>query len=103
MDRLLPHELLGNSRAVLLEVMQDFCQDIQIYGQHQWSDTHCLDERTIRSFMAEIDDPLLRRDLLRLCAAVIEADRQVSESESLLLGAAVESWGMQREVLVRSG
>ena len=98
-----PHESLGISREMFLDVMQDFCQDIQTCGQHQWSDTNCLDAQTIRSFMAEIDDPHLRRKLLKLCAAVIEADRQVSEGESLLLAAAVASWGMQREMLVRSG
>lgn len=103
MDNLPPHESLGISREVLLDVMQDFCQDIQTCGQHRWSDTNCLDAQTIRSFMAEIDDPYLRRKLLKLCAAVIEADRHVSEGESLLLGAAVASWGMQPEMLVRSG
>lgn len=103
MDNLPPHASLGISREVLRDVMQDYCQDIQTCGQHQWGDANCLDEHTIRSFMAEIDDPHLRRSLLKLCSAVIEADRQVSEGESLLLGAAVASWGMQREMLVHSG
>jgi len=103
MDNLPPHESQGISREVLLDVMQDFCQDIQACGQHQWSDTNCLEEHTIRSFMAEVDDPHLRRKLLELCASVIEADRHVSEGESLLLGAAVASWGMQPEMLDRSG
>jgi len=102
-DQLPPYESLGITRDGLLDVMRDFCQDIQTCGQHQWSDASCLDERTIQSFMAEIDDPHLRGKLLKLCASVVEADRYVSEGESLLLGAAVESWEMQREMLARSG
>ena len=98
-----PHESLSISREVFLDVMQDFCQDIQACGQHQWNDASCLDERTIQCFMAEIDDPWLRQMLLKLCASVVEADGHVSEGESLLLGVAIESWGLQREMLERSG
>ena len=97
-DNLPLHNLLAVSHKVLCDVMQDYCQDIHMCGQHQWNDATCLDERTIRSFMAEIDDPHLCRELLKLCAAVVEADRQVSEGESLLLGVAAQSWGMQREM-----
>ena len=99
LDSLRPHESLGFSREILLEVMQDFCQDLQTCGQHQWSDASSLDEHTIQSFMAEIDDPQLRLKLLKLCTSVIEADRHVTEGESLLLGAAIRSWGIQREAL----
>jgi len=96
-----PDESLGISRETLLDVMQDFCQDIQTCGQHQWSDASCLDERTIACFLSEIDDPFLRRKLLNLCACVVEADHHVSEGEALLMSAAIESWGMQREMLAR--
>ena len=99
LDNLQPHESLDISREILLEVMQDFCQDLQTCGQHQWSDASSLDEHTIQSFMAEIDDPQLRLKLLKLCTSVIAADRHVTEGESLLLGAAIRSWGMQAEVL----
>ncbi len=98
-----PHESLGIAREVLLDVMQDFCQDIQACGQHQWSDASCLDGQTIQCFMAEIDDPQLRQKLLKLCAFVVEADHHVSEGESLLLGAAFKSWGLQREMLTDAG
>ena len=101
LDHLPPHESLGISRATLLDVMQDFCQDMQMYGHLQWSDTSSLDGCTIRSFMAEIDDPHLRRSLLRLCSSIVEADCHVSEGESLLLGAAVECWGMHDEMAGR--
>ena len=49
--------------------------------------------------MAEIDDPELRRKALRLCVAVVEADGQVAEGESVVLAAAVEHWGPHREML----
>ena len=103
LDRFPPEESIGISHETLLGVTRDFCQDIQTAGPSQWCDASCLDEQTIQSFMAEIDDPRLRQKLLNLCATVVEADHHVSEGESLLLGVAVEYWGMQREMPARLG
>ena len=49
--------------------------------------------------MAEIDDPKLRRKVLRLCVAVVEADGQVDEGESAVLVAVVEHWRLHRKML----
>ena len=46
-----------------------------------------------------IDDPALRLKLLRLCVSIVEADGHVAEGESIVLLAAVEHWGLHREML----
>jgi uncharacterized tellurite resistance protein B-like protein len=48
--------------------------------------------------MAEIDDPVLRKKVLRLCIAVVEADGRVHGSESVVINAAVEHWGLHRDM-----
>ena len=103
LEGLPPEDSLDIAPETFLDVMRDYCQDIQTCGQHQWSDASCLDARTIQSFLAEIDDPHLRLKVLKLCASIVEADHHVSEGESMLLGVAVESWGIPCEMLARSG
>ena len=49
--------------------------------------------------MAEIDDPKLRRKVLRLCIAVVKANGRVDEGESVVLVAVVEHWGLHRKML----
>ena len=44
-------------------------------------------------------DPELRRTLLQLCVAIVEADDHVAEGESVMLTAAVEHWGLHRDML----
>jgi uncharacterized tellurite resistance protein B-like protein len=46
--------------------------------------------------MAEVDDPALRLKVLRLCLQVVQADNHVADGEAIVLGAAVEQWGLQR-------
>jgi uncharacterized tellurite resistance protein B-like protein len=58
-----------------------------------------VDDRTLAGLMGEIEDPLLRRSLLRLCIEIAEADGQVAEGEAVVLIAAVEHWGLHREML----
>ena len=53
----------------------------------------------LSELMAEIDDPDLRLKLLHLCAAVVEADGYSAEGESIVMGAAVEHWGLHRAML----
>ena len=44
--------------------------------------------------MSEIDDPELRNKLIRLCVAVVEADKLIAEGEASVLLAAAEQWGL---------
>lgn len=100
LDHLPPDESLGISRDTVLAVTSDLCQDMHACGQLQWTPTSGLDASTIKSLMAEIDDPSIRQKLLKLCESIVAVDHHEFEGELLLLGAAAACWGMQRETRI---
>ena len=99
LDYLNAHEQLGLSVNQLDAVVEAFRQDLDVGHAPGWLEDGLVDPRTMAGLMAEIDDPAMQRQVLRLCISVAEADGLVGESESLVLGATVEHWGLQREML----
>ena len=99
LDYVQAYEQLGPSAQQLDAVVAAFYEDLRVGPHSGWGEAGLVDPRTMAAMMAEIDDPALQRQVLRLCISVAEADGLVGESESLVLGAAVEYWGLQREML----
>ena len=99
LDRLAVHEQLGLDRQELHAVLDSLCEDLLSSEQLQWADACPVDDRTLAELMGVIEDPALRRKLLRLCIEIAEADAQVVEGESIVLTAAVEHWGLHHEML----
>ena len=99
LDRLAIHEQLGLDRNELHAVLDSLCEDLLSSEQLQWSDACPVDDRTLVGLMGEIEDPALRRKVLRLCIEIAEADTQVTDGEAIVLTAAVEQWGLHREML----
>ncbi|WP_235993675.1 hypothetical protein [Paraburkholderia solitsugae] len=52
-----------------------------------------LDAALLDALIAEIDDPALRRKVIRLCIAVTIADDYLAEGEIALLAAVFNAWG----------
>jgi uncharacterized tellurite resistance protein B-like protein len=99
LDKLDVHTLLGLKRHELHQVLDNFCEDLLSSMQLAWADACPVDERTLADLMADIDDRALRLLLLRLCVKLAEIDAHVAEGESIVLNAAVEHWGLHREML----
>lgn len=99
LDRLAVHERLGLARHDLHAVLDTFCEDLLSSDQLKWADACPVDERTLADLMGEIQDPDLRLKLLRLCVDLAEVDARVDDGESFVLSAAVEHWGLHREML----
>lgn len=99
LDRLQAHTQLGLKRHELHEVLDAFCEDLLSSMQLAWADACPVDERTLAELMSQIDDPSLQRTLMRLCVGLAEIDAHVAEGESIVLNAAVEHWGLHREML----
>ncbi len=99
LDRLAVHTQLGLDRLEFHAVLDSLCDDLLSSQQLQWADACPADDRTLAELMGEIEDPLLRRKLLRLCIEIAEADGQVAVGESIVLTAAVEHWGLHHEML----
>ena len=99
LDQLGAHQQLGLPRSELHQVVHGFCEDLLSEVHLSWSDVCRVDPHTLAALFAEIDDPALRLRLLRLCVAVAEADAHVADGEAVVLNAAVEHWGLHREML----
>jgi hypothetical protein len=99
LDRLRAYTQLGLGRVELHTVIHELCQDLLANMHLTWDEACRVDPDTLARLLRDIDDPALRRRLTRICIAVIEADANVSEGESTLLGAAVEQWGLHSEML----
>ena len=99
LDRLAVHEQLGLARHELHALLDTFCEDLLSSDQLRCADACPVDERTLADLMGEIQDPALRLKLLRLCVELAEVDAHVDDGESIVLVAAVEHWGLHREML----
>jgi len=98
LDRLSVHEQLGLARHELHTLLDTFCEDLLSSGQLNWVDACPVDECTLADLMGEIQDPSLRLKLLRWCVELAESDAHVAQGESIVLAAAVEHWGLHREM-----
>jgi len=98
LDRLSVHEQLGLARHELHTLLDTFCEDLLSSGQLNWADACPVDECTLADLMGEIQDPSLRLKLLRWCVELAESDAHVAQGESIVLAAAVEHWGLHREM-----
>jgi uncharacterized tellurite resistance protein B-like protein len=103
LDELAVHEQLGLERSALHAVIDTFCEDLLSSQQLAWADNCPVDEYTLSELMGEIVAPDLRRTVLGLCIDLAEADGYVAEGESVVLTAAVEHWGLHREMLASKG
>ncbi len=92
------HEQLGLARHELHALLDTFCEDLLSSDQLKWADACPVDERTLADLMGEVQDPALRLKLLRLCVELAEVDAHVDDGESSVLIAAVEHWGLHREM-----
>lgn len=99
LDSLSVHEQLHLSRDEMHQVMRDFCQEALSNPPSGWSHDCPLDEREVTQLMAQITQPALRQRVLHLCVQIAEADGEVVDGESLVLNAAVEHWGLHRQML----
>ena len=79
-------------------LLDTFCEDLLSSGQLNWADACPVDECTLADLMGEIQDPSLRLKLLRWCVELAESDAHVAQGESIVLVAAVEHWGLHREM-----
>lgn len=85
-------ERLGLSRSQWHAVIDDLCADL--LGPARSEDEGCIPTEVLDAVLDQVQDPALRRRVLRLCSAVVHADRRVDEAESFVLLAAIERWDL---------
>jgi uncharacterized tellurite resistance protein B-like protein len=99
LERLGAYRQLGIPAEEMQSLLQSFCEDLLQARHSQWGDAGQIDPELLRQLMADVDDPVLRRLVLQLCVAVVEADGHVADGESVVLVNAVEQWGLHRQML----
>jgi tellurite resistance protein len=92
LDALRAHERLGLTRPQWHGVIHDLCADLQ--GPARCGDEGCIPGELLDRMLDEVDDDTTQRLVLRLCSAVVHADRQVDDGESFVLLALIERWGL---------
>jgi len=86
------HEQLGLTRQEWHDVVHELCIDLLGSATHG---TDCqIDGRMIERMFADVDDVTLQRVVLRLCTAVVNADGQIDDGESIVVLAAINHWGL---------
>ena len=86
------HEQLGLTRQQWHDVVDELCADL-LQAATPCTDCH-VGSGTIERLLEDVSEVALQRLVLRLCTAVINADRQIDEGESIVLRAAIDSWGL---------
>jgi hypothetical protein len=99
LDALAVHKHLGLERDALHAVIDAFCEDLLSSKQLNWADVCAVDEYTLASLMAEVNEPALQRKVLALCIKLAEVDDHVAEGESIVLSAAMAHWSLSVQTL----
>lgn len=84
----------GLTAPVLRAVVRELCEDLLSGSHHTWTSTCAIDRPTLAALMAEVDDPYLQADIVRMCAAVAAADAHNAEGEAIIMDALAEHWRM---------
>jgi hypothetical protein len=90
---LLADQRLGMGRSALQAVLHTCGRDVAHIAQLNLTEACALDPRTLQQVLFEVSDIVLRRHVLALCVAAVEADEHASGGEHTLLTAAAEQWG----------
>ena len=73
-------------------IVQTLCEDLLMEGFDGRSIMSHVGDSLMFSLTAEVDDPQLQRQVLRLAALVVHADKHVSEGETAMLDAIHRMW-----------
>jgi hypothetical protein len=91
-----PREL-GLDPDGLPRIVQTLCEDLLMGGPGGGPMLGGVDDSALASLMAEVDEPVLQRKVLRLAVAAAQGDRHLADGEALVLEAARRHWGIGRE------
>ena len=92
LERLGAHERLGLAPGAIPRLVQDLCEDLMSGLCATGSLIDGVDDAMLASFMAEVDDPALRSQVLELAEAITAADSHLADAELTVLAAARRHW-----------
>ena len=92
LQRLQVEEALGLTPGRFAQVMHTLCEDLLASAYGSGAQTCRVDDATLASLLAEVDDPLLQAKVMQLADDLAQADRHLAEAEAQVLSAAHRHW-----------
>ncbi|CAE6733401.1 hypothetical protein R69927_02318 [Paraburkholderia domus] len=86
---------LGLAPAQFAQIVQTLCEDQSVAQTPCAPPVGQLDTALLTTLINEIDDPALRRKVIRLCVAVAIADDYLADGEIALLAAVFNAWALK--------
>jgi tellurite resistance protein len=84
---------LGLAPEQFAQIVQALCEDQSVAHTPFAPPVGQLGAALLNTLLDEIDDPALRRKVMRLCIAVAIADNYLADGEIALLAAVFNAWG----------
>jgi len=85
---------LGLNEASFDRVIHELCEDM-LSSAHRTPAGHLeLDAKSIDLLLAEVQHPLLQRQVLRMMLDVVNADGKLSGGEAVMVAEAMKFWGI---------
>jgi hypothetical protein len=92
LQRLQVERELGLAPGHFAQVLQTLCEDL-LMGACAGGAAMCsVDEATLASLLAELDNPALQARVLRLAGAAAGADAHLADAEEMVVAAARRQW-----------
>jgi hypothetical protein len=87
---------LGLAPQYLPGIVQTLCEDLLMDGFAGGSILSYVDDGSLASLLAEVDEQQLQGKVLRVAAAASTADRHLSGGEGSVLDAICRHWGIRQ-------
>lgn len=92
LQRLQVEQELGLAPGSFAQVVHTLREDLLMGAYGSGSMMCSVDESTMASLLAEVDEPGLQGKVLRLTNAAAEADKHLADAEALVVAAAHRHW-----------
>ena len=83
---------LGLAPGAFEPVVQSLCEDLMAWCPSFWGSADAIPREALEAVVREVDDPLLRRKVLRLGLDAAFADRRLTRGEAAVLEAISAVW-----------
>ena len=93
---------LGLEPQDLTGIVQTLCEDLLMDGFDGGSILSHVDDGSLASLLAEVVEPELQGKVLRVAAAVADADKHLSDGETSVLEAVSLHWGKRPVAALRT-
>jgi uncharacterized tellurite resistance protein B-like protein len=94
LERMGASKTLGLKPGALPILLHTLCEDLLTNADGSGSLLSSIDEHTLACLLAEVDDPALQGEVIRLAQAAVDADGHMAEGEAWVLGSARRHWGL---------